>query len=258
MPDVVLYEVANDTAVVTLNRPEKLNAWTPEMATAYGAALDVAAVDPAVRVLVVTGAGRGFCAGADFERLRTLSGGEGEIGSHDRPVLDMEPGVPKPVIAAINGPCAGMGFVRAMFCDLRIAVAGAKLTTSFARRGMVAEYGISWMLPRLVGTARALDILLTGRTILAEEALELGLVNQVVEHDALQAALALAQELSTYSSPASMRDIKRQVWGDATGSLTQSWEHSRDLMREAVLRPDVKEGMVSYRERRPPRFPPLS
>lgn len=257
MTDEVLYEVGDGVALITLNRPEKLNAWTPAMSVCYSASLGAAAVDPDVRAVVVTGAGRGFCAGVDMERLRGLSTGEGEIGSHDRPPMELEPAVPKPVIAAINGPCAGMGFVRAMFCDIRIAAAGTKITTAFARRGMVAEYGISWQLPRVIGLGRALDVLLSGRVLLAEEALELGIVNRVADTDVLAVALEYAQELATYSSPAAMRDIKGQVWADATGTLEQSWARSRQLMQEAVARPDVQEGMLSYREGRVPRFPAL-
>lgn len=257
MTEVVLYDVQDAVALITLNRPEKLNAWTPEMSVSYAARLDAASADPGVRAVVVTGAGRGFCAGVDMARLRDLSTGQGEIGSHDRPPMQLEPAVPKPVIAAINGPCAGMGFVRAMFCDLRLASADAKLTTSFARRGMVAEYGISWLLPRLIGTGRSLDVLLSGRTLLAPEAHGLGLLNGVIEGDVLPAAVEHARELATYSSPAAMRDIKRQVWSDAAGTLEQSWERSKELMRAAVTRPDVHEGMLSYRDKRPPRFPPL-
>lgn len=258
MTDTVLYEVDDAVALITLNRPEALNAWTPEMSVQYSALLATASADHQVRAIVVTGAGRGFCSGVDMARLRDLSQSDGgEIGSHDRPPMELEPAVPKPVIAAINGPCAGQGFVRAMFCDLRIAAVDAKFTTSFARRGMVAEYGISWLLPRLIGIGRAMDLLLSGRTVLAPEALELGLVNSVVGEDVVGAALAAARELATWSSPAAMRDIKGQVWGDGTGSLEQSWERSRDLMRAAVSRPDVPAGMVSFRDKVPPKFPPL-
>ena len=257
MTDEVLYDVGDGVALITLNRPEKLNAWTPAMSVRYAASLAAASADPEVRAVVVTGAGRGFCAGADMERLRELTAGEGEIGSSDRPPMELEPAVPKPVIAAINGPCAGMGFVRAMFCDIRIAAAGTKITTAFARRAMVAEYGISWQLPRVIGLGRALDVLLSGRVLFAEEALELGIVNRVAEADVLTEALAYAQELATFSSPAAMRDIKSQVWADATGTLEQSWARSTQLMREAVTRPDVQEGMASFREGRPPRFPGL-
>lgn len=257
MSDVVLYEVSDGVGVVTLNRPEKLNAWTPDMSAGYLAALDDATINPDVRVVVVTGAGRGFCAGADMNLLQELSAGGGTVGGRDRTPMQMEPSVPKPMIAAINGPCAGLGLVRAMFCDIRFAVAGAKFTTAFARRGLVAEYGLSWLLPRLIGMSRSLDALMSGRTFLAEEAYELGLVNRVVESDVLTAATNYARELATWSSPASMRDMKKQVWADAVGDLDESWERTEKLMQASFERPDMREGVMSYVEGREPRFPPL-
>jgi enoyl-CoA hydratase/carnithine racemase len=169
----------------------------------------------------------------------------------------MAPAVPKPVIAAINGACAGLGLVRALYCDLRIAVRGAKITTAFARRGLVAEYGMSWLLPKIVGLPNALDLLMSGRTLLAEEAAELGLVDRLVDEDALGAGTAYAGELARLSSPASMRDMKRQVWGDLTGSLEESVERAEALMSASFDRPDLAEGVTSYLERRDPHFPPL-
>jgi enoyl-CoA hydratase/carnithine racemase len=165
--------------------------------------------------------------------------------------------VPKPVIAAINGPCAGLGFVRAMFADLRFAAAGAKLTTAFARRGLVAEYGLSWLLPRIVGMSRSLDLLLSGRTFLAEEAHALGLVNEVVDGAVLTAALDYARDLATWCSPASLRDMKAQVWRDAVGDLAEAWERTEQLMLASFDRPDLAEGVRSYVEQREPQFPPL-
>jgi enoyl-CoA hydratase/carnithine racemase len=256
--DVVRYEVGDRVAVVTLNRPDKLNAWTPDMSAGYLQALDAAGADPEVRAIVVTGAGRGFCAGADMSLLQGLSEGGSRVGGRDRDPQDMEPAVPKPVIAAINGACAGLGFVRAMFCDLRFAAAGAKFTTAFARRGLVAEYGLSWLLPRQIGLSKSLDILLSGRTFLAEEALALGLVDRVVDGDVLAAAVDYARELATWSSPASMRDMKAQVWADSVGSLAESWQRTAHLMLASFERADLREGVMSYLEKREPQFPPLS
>jgi enoyl-CoA hydratase/carnithine racemase len=256
MPEV-LYDVRDHVALITLNRPEKLNAWTPAMSAGYRQALDDATADPSVRVIVLTGAGRGFCAGADLELLGGLAETGVRIGSGDREPAQMEPAVPKPVIAAVNGACAGLGFVRAMFCDIRFAAAGAKFTTAFARRGLVAEYGLSWLMPRLVGMSRSLDVLFSGRVFLAEEALSLGLVSRVVDGDVLVAAMDYARELAAYSSPASMADMKRQVWADAVGSLAESWERTEKLMLASFDRPDLKEGIVSFLEGRAPDFPPL-
>lgn len=256
--DSVRYAVANDVAVVTLNRPDRLNAWSPEMTSGYLAALDHATADPQVRVVVVTGAGRGFCAGADMSLLQGLSEGGPRVAVADRPPYQMEPAVPKPVIAAINGACAGLGLVRALYCDLRFAVRGAKITTSFARRGLVAEYGIAWLLPRIVGLPDALDLLMSGRTLLAEEAAEIGLVDHLVDDDVLAAATDYASELARLSSPASMRDMKRQVWGDLSGTLEESVERAETLMAASFDRTDLAEGVASYLEGRDPRFPPLS
>jgi enoyl-CoA hydratase/carnithine racemase len=193
MSDVIHYAASDAVAVITFNRPDQLNAWTLEMNDGYLAALDQVSTDPEVRAVVVTGAGRGFCAGADMSLLQEISGGEPLEGISDRPPYLMEPAVPKPVIAAINGACAGLGLVRALYCDLRVAVRGAKITTSFARRGLVAEYGSSWLLPRIVGLPTALDLLMTGRTLLAEEALEIGLVDRLVDEDAVGAAVDYAR-----------------------------------------------------------------
>ena len=253
----ILYDVTDRVAVITLNRPDKLNAWTPDMSAGYLDALDNATHDPGVRVLVVTGAGRGFCAGADMNLLQNLAEGGNRVGGRDRIPSQMEPAVPKPVIAAVNGACAGLGLVRAMLCDIRFAAAGAKFTTSFARRGLVAEYGLSWVLPRLIGMSRSLDVLMSGRLFLAEEAYELGLVNRVVDGDVLAAAMDYARELATLSSPASMRDMKQQVWADQLGSLDESWERTEKLMFASFDRADMREGVMSYLEGREPDFPPL-
>ena len=188
--DVVLYEVREPgIAVITLNRPEQLNAWTGDMGAGYYDALDRAAADDAVRVIVVTGAGRGFCAGADMNGLQGIgaAGGGGEGGgvpTAPERVFHHALTIPKPIIAAVNGACAGMGFSHAMVCDLRFAAAGAKFTTAFVRRGLIAEWALAWTLQRVAGPARALDVLMSGRVVLAEEAKELGIVNEVVPADA--------------------------------------------------------------------------
>jgi enoyl-CoA hydratase/carnithine racemase len=260
MSDEILYDVDGGVAVITLNRPDKLNAWTPTMGERYLELLEQVKTDPDVRVAVLTGAGRGFCAGADMNLLSNLAESKGEErvgGTLGKGPSEMEPSVPKPVIAAVNGACAGLGLVRAMFCDLRFAAAGSKFTTAFVRRGLVAEYGLSWLLPRLTGVSRSLDVLLSGRVFLAEEAFEMGLVNRVVEGDVLAAAVDYARELAAYSSPASMRDMKQQVWGDLVGSLDESWSRTEQLMLASFTRPDLAEGVTSYLEGRDPQFPPL-
>lgn len=261
MSEVVLFEVSDDVAVLTFNRPDRLNAWTPELQTRYFDLLDECASREDVRAIVLTGAGRGFCAGADMASLQNLSEGEGEpsTASPDTRPVTYATTIPKPVIAAINGACAGLGLVHAVMCDVRIAAAGAKFTTAFARRGLVAEHGLSWMLPRLVGPARALDVLFSGRVFLGTEAAELGLVNQVVEDGtALDAALQYARMLATQCSPTSMAVMKEQVYADYDKTLAESLEEANRLMLESFTRPDFGEGVRSFLERREPEFEPLS
>ena len=191
-----LYTVANRVATITLNRPDKLNAWTARMESEVRSHMENAEQDDDVRVIVLTGAGRGFCAGADMSLLSAVA----ERGLDDRGrehILHNEgnrregvsadfqkrysyfPAIGKPVIAAINGPVVGLGLVIALYCDLRLASESARFSTTFARRGLIAEYGMAWMLPRIIGIANALDLLFSARTIDAAEALRMGLVNRV-------------------------------------------------------------------------------
>jgi enoyl-CoA hydratase/carnithine racemase len=261
MSDVVLFEVLDSVAVLTLNRPDRLNAWTPELQTRYFDLLEECAGREDVRAIVVTGAGRGFCAGADMEALEQVADGDGEASSSatgdTRPVT-FALQIPKPVIAAINGACAGIGLVLAVMCDVRFAASHAKLTTAFARRGLVAEHGISWMLPRLVGPANALDLLLSGRIVLGDEASTLGLVNRATAGDRLlDETLAYARMLTAECSPASMAAMKRQVYSDYERTLTESVEEANRLMGESFQGPDFGEGVRSFLERRAPQFAPL-
>nr|MCS5689753.1 enoyl-CoA hydratase-related protein [Acidimicrobiales bacterium] len=188
MGDVVLYEESDGVALVTLNRPERLNSWTDELGSEYFDALDRGAASSDVQAIVVTGAGRGFCSGADMDMLQGIGAGKDDQETqrqlraerHDYALT-----IPKPVIAAINGACAGLGFVHAMMCDIRFAAEGAKFTSAFSRRGLIAEHGVSYMLPRVVGPSNALDILMSGRVFLADEAKEMGVVSRVVPPDEL-------------------------------------------------------------------------
>ncbi|HCB34099.1 MAG TPA: enoyl-CoA hydratase [Acidimicrobiaceae bacterium] len=263
--DPVLYEQADGVATITLNRPERLNAWTGLMGTGYFNALDRAAADPDVRAVVVTGAGRGFCAGADMDSLSGISTGDGsdDPGDPTAPELraerhDYALTVAKPVVAAVNGACAGLGFVHAMMCDVRFAAAGAKFTSSFARRGLIAEHGVSWMLPRIVGPSNALDILLSGRVFQAEEAKELGVVTKVFPaEELLDAAVSYARDLGRYSAPWSMARIKQQVWGQMDMDRDVALEHSNAIMAQSLKRPDFAEGVQSFLERRDPNFEPV-
>jgi enoyl-CoA hydratase/carnithine racemase len=164
----------------------------------------------------------------------------------------------KPVIAAINGACAGMGLTMALVCDVRFAAQGAKFTTAFARRGLIAEYGISWLLPRLVGWGAALDLLLSGRVFYADEAAELGLVKQVLtSEDLLPSAIAYAEDIATNCAPNSLAVIKQQVYADTMRDVFAASEVAEKLMHESMGRPDFIEGITSFFEKRAPDFPPL-
>jgi enoyl-CoA hydratase/carnithine racemase len=257
MSDVVLRSVSDGVAVLTLNRPDRLNAWTAEMHHAYFGALQECASSQEVRVIVVTGAGRGFCAGADMQQLQAL--GDGSLDGSSMPAEERPQtfplSIPKPIIAAINGPCAGIGLVQALMCDVRFVAQDAKLTTAFSRRGLVAEHGISWILPRLIGPARALDLLLSGRVVLGNEAAALGLVNRALPGEELiEETMDYARMLAVYCSPASMASMKRQVYADLERTLPDALERANALMIESFGAPDFAEGVASFIERREPRF----
>lgn len=268
---VTRYDVSDGVAVVTLDRPDRLNAWTGRMELEYRWCLARADSDSSVGAIVVTGAGRGFCAGADSRALdRIADAGEYDSGGHsDSPLpqpgagvrSDFEHahtfllGLGKPVIAAVNGPAAGVGFVLMCFADIRFAAAGAKLTTSFARLGLPAEHGVSWMLVRLLGPARAADLLLSSRVVFAEEAAELGLVNRVMPRDELLPfTLDYARRLVAETSPSSRLTIKRQLYADLFRPLGESAAEAYELMERMVTEPDFAEGVAALAEKRPPRF----
>ena len=264
------YEVVDRTGVITLDRPERLNAWTGRMHAEYRWLLERADADPGVRVIVVTGAGRGFCAGADTAALE----GHAARGGYDDGLPD-EParpghgtddrfdadfayhfGLATPVIAAVNGPAAGVGLVLACYCDLRFAAAGAKLTTAHGKLNLPAEYGLSWLLPRIVGVGRAMDLLLTSRVVLAEEALAMGLVNRVepAEH-LLATTLDFASDLAATVSRRSLTETRRQIWTDQHGDVRSSVEHAGALLADMMTEPDYRRGVDALVARRPPDFP---
>lgn len=257
---IVLYEAVGAVALITLNRPDRLNAWTPALGTEYFDALDRAMADSQIRAVVVTGAGRGFCAGADMGLLESIGSSEDERA--DAVAVDERPQyypttLPKPIVAAINGAAAGIGLVMALFCDIRFGASGAKFTTAFSRRGLIAEHGISWVLPRLVGPAHALDLTLSGRVLEADEAHGLGLINRVCDPDELlAAAMEYAESLARYSAPSSMATIKGQLWGHLDQNLPDSVAASAKLMNASLRGSDFGEGVQSFLEQRDPRFDP--
>ncbi|OCB38796.1 enoyl-CoA hydratase [Mycobacterium parascrofulaceum] len=267
--DAVLYEVTGSgVAILTFNRPDRLNAWGPDIAAGFYSAIDRAEQDPAVRAVVLTGRGKGFCAGAYLGAPDSApSFGDTMEKASQTNLADLVGERPphfvttlrKPVIAAINGACVGIGLTQALMCDVRFAAGGAKFAAVFARRGLIAEFGISWILPRLTTWGVALDLLLSGRTFLAEEAAELGLVKEVVApEDLMTRALDYAEDIARNCSPASMEVIKRQVYGDATRDVVDATSRAEVLLHEAMPRPDVIEGITSFLEKRPPQFPSLN
>jgi enoyl-CoA hydratase/carnithine racemase len=255
--DLVLVEHRDQVMVLTLNRPDRLNAWTAALEARYFQLLEEAEANPDVRAVVVTGAGMGFCAGADMADLAAAADGELPASEHGR-ARSFPLTLRLPLIAAINGAVVGLGLVEALYCDIRFSVPSAKFSTMFARRGLIAEYGISWLLPRIVGHANALDLLLSGRMIDGNEAYAIGLVNRVIESGSvLDAAVEYAQDIATYCSPRSMATIKAQVQRDHDSSFPDAYAEAEKLFNASLTWPDITEGVASYEQRRPPRFAAL-
>jgi enoyl-CoA hydratase/carnithine racemase len=268
-----LYNVADRIATITLNRPDKLNAWTAIMEQEVRSAIEEAERDENVRVIIITGAGRGFCAGADMsllssivasgvdERVRKQASSSSTTGPGDGVRADFRkkysyfPAVGKPVIAAINGPVVGLGLVITLYCDLRFASDAAKFSTAFARRGLIAEYGLAWILPRLVGYANALDLLFSARMVDSAEALRMGLVNQVFPPDVFLAKVSeYAREVAANSSPRSTRIMKRQVYDAMFQTLGEAFDVAEREMLASLQCEDFKEGVAHFLQKRAPAF----
>ena len=267
----ILYDVDQHVATITLNRPEKLNAFTRTIDWELREAMTEATADDGVRVIILTGAGRGLCAGADMSLLSAIDGDsrfrEREVvpGGPVEGGLDLPgdyslhytyfPTVPKPIIGAINGPVAGLGFVLALYTDVRFASDEAVFTTAFSRRGLIAEHGIDWMLPRIVGFPAAMDLLLSSRKVRADEALRLGLVNQVFPMATfMDEVRAYAGELATLVSPRSMRVMKSQLYRTQFLALEEAVQHADVEMKLSFASEDFKEGVAHFVEKRAPAF----
>lgn len=270
----IQYDVTEAIATITLNRPDKLNALTKTMENELFSAMDHADKDDQVRVLILTGAGRGFCAGADISALDALSGQDlkkGDSGElKERIVPDRKrdgarvdfqkcwsyfPSIQKPIIAAINGHSVGLGFILPLYCDIRIASDQAKFGTAFSRRGLIAEHGVSWMLPRLIGISNALDLLFSARIIQADEALRMNLVSRVVPHDQFtETVRGYAAELAKNVSPRSMREMKREVYNALFQTLEEAIHDANADMMKSFACEDFKEGVAHFMEKRPPKF----
>lgn len=245
--------------VITLNRPERKNAWTVGMQDLYYRALAAAAADPQVRAIVLTGAAGAFCPGADTQALTTYT----ETGTTNPLAAQIvhpewfPSTIPKPLVAAISGPCAGIGLVQALMCDIRIAAPDARLSTAFARRGLPAMHGGEWLLERIAGAASAHDLLLTGRTFEGIEAQRLGVVHETAEAP-LERALQIGHDIATNCSPASMAHIKQRLWTSRDRSLEQTVVEVDAVLDDFLSSEDFREGVTSFQERRSPRFHGLS
>ena len=263
------YEVADGVALISLSRPHRLNAWTGRMHSEYLYSLCKADEDPKVGAIVVTGVGKAFCAGGDATALE----GHAQRGDYDAgiseglsaPLSDVDArfrvafachwNMTKPVIAAVNGAAAGVGLALACYADLRFTAAGAKLTAAHGKLNLPAEYGLSWLLPRMIGMTRAMDLLLSSRILLAEEAKDLGLVNQVFPADRLlEETLAYARRLIREVSPNSLKQTRWQVYKDLHRDIAASNQEAEALLHEMVAEPEFKEGVRAFLEKRAPRF----
>lgn len=271
----ILYDVDDHVATITLNRPDKLNAWTRQMEAEVRRAMADAAGDADARVIVLTGAGRGFCAGADMSLLQGVESTTDEArAAADRDAMEGTPipgrldvpddfslrytyfpSVPKPIIAAVNGPCAGLGMVMALYADIRFAADEAFFTTAFARRGLIAEHGIDYMLPHLIGLPNAMDLLLSARKVSATEAHRIGLVNQVFPLASfMDDVRAYAGDLARMISPRSMRVMKEQLYRTLAHRLGEAVEIGNREMVKSFDSEDFKEGVAHFMEKRAPAF----
>ena len=271
MMDLKATEMTIDdgVGVITLCRPARMNAWTGRMHTEYRSCLAELDNEPGVGVIVVTGKGRGFCVGGDAEALQ----GHAKKGGYDpgTPKTMATPGygvderfeasfayhfgLQKPILAAVNGPAAGVGLALACFTDLRFAAAGARFTTAHGKLNLPAEYGLSWLLPRMVGLTRANELLLSSRVFTAEEALAMGLVNDVLPPDqVLDHTLAYARDLIGKVAPNSLRQTRWQIYRDLHRDVAGAVVDSESLLDEMMREPDYAEGVAAFLEKRPPNW----
>ncbi|MBV9659967.1 MAG: enoyl-CoA hydratase/isomerase family protein [Acidimicrobiales bacterium] len=266
----IIYDVRDPVATITLNRPESLNAWTMRMAAEVRHAVAAAEADRRVVGIVITGAGRGFCAGADLNLLAGIRDGSANLRSdvEGLETATAEPLPPdfdgectyllatkKPVVAAINGAVAGIAVPLILCCDIRFMAEDAPLLTAFSQRGLVAEWGVAWLLPRLVGTGRALDLLFSSRRVSGTECAAMGLVNAALPaEDVLPHAIRYVEELAEKCAPASLAIMKRQVYEQLSASLGPSEKEAHKLMRESFAGAAFKEGLAAFLEKRSPRF----
>lgn len=271
----IKYEVSGSAAVITLNRPAQMNSWTSAMATEVRHAIAKAEADGDVFGIIITGAGKAFCAGADMGDLQKLGaqGGFAKSGKKEAET-DPNPGasetlpegfgkgaysyfatVQKPIIAAVNGAVAGVGLPCALFCDMRFFAESGYVSSSFSKRGLIAEAGTGWILPKLVGLDSAFDILFSSRRIYGREAKEMKLATRVYPDDELmQATVAYINDLAENCSPLSIAGMKGQLYRDLFRDPTESFKEAHRMMNETLKSADFKEGVRSFLEKRKPEF----
>jgi enoyl-CoA hydratase/carnithine racemase len=262
----IIYAKADRVATITLNRPRQLNAYTPKMVGEIRKALRDADADDQVGAVIVTGAGRAYCAGADIEGLASRG-----VGGDDSPVQvagtreNLRPdfqgifsymlALRKPIIGAFNGVCVGIGLTCSLYFDIRIAAESSRIGLIFVQRGLAIEQGSSWMLPKLVGLGKAMEMALTGRLLTAQEALEIGLVNHVVPDDQLMAkAREIAEHIAHKCTPLGVAEAKRSIYEHLFTDLATAMREDDELMLRMFTTEDFKEGMTAFMEKRPPRF----
>jgi enoyl-CoA hydratase/carnithine racemase len=267
--DEIIYEKKDRVATVTMNRPEKMNAWTPKMGAEMRTAMLDAERDPEIGAIIVTGAGRAYCAGADMGSLSNIASGNAAprtAAAEPDPWLSQQRAdyrntyswplaLNTPVIGAINGACVGLGFTTCLYQDIRIASENARLGLIFVQRGLAIEHGSSWMLPRIVGLAKAVELAITGRLVDANEALEMGLVNRVVPQDKLMpTAREIASDIANKCSPLGVAQAKKMIYQHLFTDLATGVRDDDASMEMMTRSADFKEGVKAFMEKRAPRF----
>jgi enoyl-CoA hydratase/carnithine racemase len=263
----IIYDKQDKVAIVTLNRPDRMNAITPTLAGELKHAMDEAERDPEIAAIVVTGAGKSFCPGMDMGVLQAAAERKkGESAPQSPFAMDINHHslfgfmlkMHKPIVGALNGNCVGMGLSMALHFDIRIAGEGTRMSAIFVRRGLSVEHGSSWLLPRLVGMSHAMDMALTGRIVGAQEALAMGLISRVVPDDQLlNSAIEIAREIAANCSPTAMAEAKRMLWQHLTGDYQMATDDSTAIMFSMFKQGDFKEGVLAFVQKRAPRFKPV-
>ncbi len=259
MYEAIIFTTDGPIATIKLNRPDKLNAFGGPMREEILDALAKITVNDTVRVVVVTGEGRGFSAGGDIDHLKKLREAKDEDGfrqvlSHGQRITKMMRSLPKPVIAAINGPCAGAGFSFALGCDIRIASDAATFGASFARIGLHPDWGGSWFLPKLVGSANACELIFTGSMISAREAERIGLVNRTVPHDELMTTVSELAATMAKSAPQVLRLAKESIYRSLSSDLDTAFARETEVQTQCFYSEDFLEGLTAFKEKRKPQF----